>query len=56
MTTSTIKPEDIELEADYEINYRDGGYRILHGYTLVDLHNAHRLPGELEIKRIGAPE
>lgn len=56
MTTSDMKPEDVELEASYEINYRGGGYRIVHGYTLVDLHNAHRLPGELEIKRIGAPE
>jgi hypothetical protein len=56
MTTSDMNPDDIELEADYEISYHTGSYRNLHGYTLVDLHNAHLLPGELEIKRTGAPE
>lgn len=56
MTTSDMKPEDVELEASYEITYSDRSYRIMHGYTLVDLHDAHRLPGELEIKRIGWPE
>lgn len=56
MTTSDMEPEDVELEADYEIAYRTGSYRIVHGYTLVELHNAHKLPNNLQVKRIGAPE
>ena len=55
MTTSTMTPADVELEASYEIVYSDRSYRLMHGYTLVELHNAHLLPGELEITLVGAP-
>ena len=55
MTTSTLTPEAVELEASYEITYTSGSYRLLHGYTLVDLLNAHRLPGGLPVKQIGEP-
>lgn len=55
MTTSTIAPEAVELEAHYEVTYSNNAYRIVDGYHLVDLLTAHRLPGGLEVTRIGAP-
>jgi len=55
MTTSDLLPDAVELEASYEISYSSGSYRLLHGYTLAELLNARRLPGGLEITRIGEP-
>ena len=54
-TTTTLAPEAVELEAHYEISYRSGTYRILDGYHLVELLTARRLPGGLEVIRIGEP-
>lgn len=56
MTTSDMKPEDVELEASYEISLRTGSYQIVSGYRYVELHKAHRLPESKQVKRIGAPE
>lgn len=54
VTTSDMAPEDVELEADYEISLRTGSYQIVSGYRYVELHNAHRLPECKQVKRIGA--
>jgi hypothetical protein len=51
-----MAPEDVELEASYEISLRTGSYQIVSGYRYVELHKAHRLPPSKEVMRIGAPE
>lgn len=53
MTTSTLLPEAVELEASYEISLRSGSYRIVSGYRLAELLEAHRLSAGLLIVRIG---
>lgn len=53
MTTSTLTPDAVELEASYEIWYSPHSHRELHGYTLIKLYTEHRLPGGLEITAVG---
>lgn len=54
MTTTQLRPEDVELEASYEIDYQHG-YRIVTGYKLVELAEAHRLPSGCQVHPLTSP-